>query len=129
MSLRKVLNIGSVANDGTGDTLRDAADKINYNFEYLFSRVEIQRISSSTNIAEDASYIFLDSPSPITVTLLPGLNIGDIKRIVNTQNTTVTINGTLLVGTAITMTGKSVTAVMWTGTSWAVLSDDGISIT
>lgn len=129
MSHRKILNIGLVANDGMGDTLRDAADKINYNFGLLFNRIEVQRISSSTNISEDASYVFFDSPSPITVTLLPGANVGDIKRMVNTKNTTVTIDGDLLVGTSIVMDNESAAAVMWTGSKWAVLSDNGISIT
>lgn len=31
------LNSGTTANDGTGDTLRSAANKINMNFTYLFA--------------------------------------------------------------------------------------------
>ena len=34
---KKTLNIGTTANDGTGDTLRDAAGKINDNFTELFA--------------------------------------------------------------------------------------------
>ena len=34
---QKVIQRGSFANDGTGDTLRDAADKINDNFTHLFT--------------------------------------------------------------------------------------------
>lgn len=36
---RQVLQRGSYANDGTGDTLRDAAQKINDNFTYIWSEV------------------------------------------------------------------------------------------
>ena len=36
---QKVIQRGSFANDGTGDTLRDAADKINDNFTHLFTDV------------------------------------------------------------------------------------------
>ena len=34
---QQVINIGSVANDGTGDPLRDAFDKVNDNFTELYS--------------------------------------------------------------------------------------------
>ena len=34
---RLVISNGTVANDGTGDTLYDATNKINQNFEYLWS--------------------------------------------------------------------------------------------
>ena len=36
---RQVIQRGSYANDGTGDTLRDAAQKINDNFAYVWSEV------------------------------------------------------------------------------------------
>lgn len=34
---KQIINIGSAANDGTGDTLRDGADKINDNINELYS--------------------------------------------------------------------------------------------
>lgn len=34
---QQVINIGSVANDGTGDPLRDAFDKVNDNFTELYN--------------------------------------------------------------------------------------------
>ena len=36
---QQIVQRGSFANDGTGDTLRDAAQKINDNFTYLWSGV------------------------------------------------------------------------------------------
>ena len=124
----KPLNIGDVANDGKGDTLRDAADKINYNFNQLFDRTTVQNVSSSATIDEGASYIFCESPSPTTLTLLDG-NVGVIKRIVNTKNTTLTVGGNIMQGTTVTMTGLSTCAFIWTGTAWALFVDTGISIT
>lgn len=35
---KQVINIGTTANDGTGDTLRDAMDKANDNFNELYAR-------------------------------------------------------------------------------------------
>ena len=39
MATREVINNGTTANDGTGDTLREAASKINSNFAALFESV------------------------------------------------------------------------------------------
>ena len=36
---RQTLNRGTVANDGTGDTLRTAAQKINENFSELYTAI------------------------------------------------------------------------------------------
>jgi len=129
MSHQKLLNIGAVANDGNGDTLRDAGDKINYNFRQLFARHEVQQISASGTIDESASYVFTNSPNVLTLDLLAGLEVGDIKRFVNSSNSNVIINGSILQGTSVTMTGKAVCAFIWTGTDWALLTEDNITIT
>jgi hypothetical protein len=34
---KQTINIGTIANDGTGDTLRDGADKINDNTNELYN--------------------------------------------------------------------------------------------
>lgn len=36
---RNILNNGTVANDGTGDSLRDAIDKINFNFTEIYNKL------------------------------------------------------------------------------------------
>ncbi len=128
MHKHKTLNIGAVANDGTGDTLRTAGDKINYNFGALFERIEIETMSADGIVPLTSSFVFLNSPSPITITLQDGVE-GDLKRIVNRQNTTITINGTILQGTTVTMTGKSTCAFIWSGAEWALFQDAGISVT
>ena len=38
---RQTLNIGQSANDNTGDTLRAAGDKINDNFQELYSLIDL----------------------------------------------------------------------------------------
>lgn len=37
---RQIINTGTIANDGTGDTLREASRKINDNFAVLFGLYE-----------------------------------------------------------------------------------------
>ena len=45
---REIINIGTVANDGTGDTLRDSFDKTNTNFEDLYSATGCEQIKDTT---------------------------------------------------------------------------------
>lgn len=51
MSIRQILQNGTTANDGTGDTLRDAADKINTNFRSLFIA-----LGDSANLSANAGF-------------------------------------------------------------------------
>lgn len=46
---KQVINIGTVANDGTGDPLRDAFDKANDNFTELYVP-QIQSVASSATV-------------------------------------------------------------------------------
>jgi hypothetical protein len=52
----RYINIGNVANDGTGDDLREAFDKVNQTFEYLDSKVE--ESTSARNLTEDGFPVF-----------------------------------------------------------------------
>ena len=56
---QQIVQRGSFANDGTGDTLRDAAQKINDNFTYLWS--EVWDSAASDNSAIIARLDAIDS--------------------------------------------------------------------
>jgi len=45
---KQTINIGTVANDGTGDTLRDAMDKVNDNFDEVYNFTGWEQIIDST---------------------------------------------------------------------------------
>ena len=45
---KQTVGIGSAANDGTGDTLRDGADKINDNFNEIYNA-----LGNSSNVLTD----------------------------------------------------------------------------
>jgi hypothetical protein len=47
---RKIIRIGTSANDGTGDTLRETASKINYNFTELYSVLGIEGCGADISI-------------------------------------------------------------------------------
>lgn len=45
---KQIINIGSISNDGTGDTLRNAMDKVNDNFEEVYNFTGWEQITDST---------------------------------------------------------------------------------
>ena len=80
MSEQRVLNVGTNANDGTGDTLRDAMIKVNHNFDDLYaSPLFNDGISISGNeIAANASNADLVlSPSGTGAVAFPAIRIND----------------------------------------------------
>lgn len=70
MPIREILQNGTTANDGSGDTLRNAADKINQNFQSLFN-IFGDSVNASDNFAldSDGKVIFSD-PTSVYVTKL-----------------------------------------------------------
>ena len=63
---KQVINIGTVANDNTGDPLRDAYNKCNANFTELYNGimpVSTPASSSATGVAgtivSDSNYIYV----------------------------------------------------------------------
>lgn len=50
---RQTLNRGTTANDGTGDTLRTAAQKINENFEELYLSIGGDSATTSVTLTQD----------------------------------------------------------------------------
>lgn len=64
---QQLINVGSSANDGTGDPLRDAFTKANQNFTELYARVRSSVPTSNTGssgdlagtIAYDSSYLYI----------------------------------------------------------------------
>lgn len=68
---KQTVNIGTVANDGTGDNLRDAFDKVNDNFNEVYTGVAtvarnyvpVSSVGASGDlagqVAYDASYIYV----------------------------------------------------------------------
>jgi len=93
---KETLNIGTVANDNTGDTLRNAASKINGNFDQLFSTVSVQTVTGDTLATnEDGVFICDATLGSIIITLPTAVdNSGKnffVKQI--SANNAVTIKG------------------------------------
>tara|TARA_B110000858_G_scaffold147630_1_gene167711 strand:+ start:32 stop:418 length:387 start_codon:yes stop_codon:yes gene_type:complete len=62
------ISLGDTANDGQGDTLRDAGGKINGNFAQLFSSVAVSTITGNTTVT-NSDGVFLVDASSVDVTL------------------------------------------------------------
>ncbi len=97
---QQLLDIGTVANDGTGDTLRNAMDKVNDNFTDLYTNTNVgstvvitSNTISTTNTNED---LVLNPAGTGAVSVIGNLGAsGDITAV--TLTTTGTIdNGRLL---------------------------------
>lgn len=115
---KQTLNIGTVANDGTGDTIRDASDKTNDNFTELYDLVQdagglassaasgsaVQLASTSftpvtiTNANQGSqsivnhSLILLNDTTAISLNVPDGVLAGEMKIFVNNNTATATLN-------------------------------------
>ena len=118
----KIINLGSVANDGTGDDLREAFDKVVFNFAELDSRTpeattvlnlgtgeglyaskndaELQFKSliggNNVTLSSDSNELTIDVDAGVTQFVIAA----DSGSLTVTENTTLTIQG----GTSITTT-------------------------
>lgn len=102
---KEILQNGTVANDGNGDSLRDAADKINTNFTTLFDLLgDSDEVTDLFHVDSTGSIIFGDEDLN-TVTF-----VGDVA----TADRTITLpdaTGTVILQNSTdTLTNKTLTA-------------------
>lgn len=81
----QTINVGNIANDGTGDDLREAFIKVNDNFEDLNSRIQQIPLTAS-NIGTTGEGVYADTVN----------NTLQFKKIIPGQNTTITANNETL---------------------------------
>ena len=122
MATRKVLNVGLVPNDGRGDSLRDAAEKIEYNFDLLFDERDVEIAGITGNLSVGGLSVIEGG----AMTLSDGTEVGERKEIVNISGTS-TIVGVFGNGTIIEMAGPSACSMVWSGAKWILFSDNGIT--
>lgn len=103
MSLRQILQNGTTANDGTGDSLRDAADKINNNFRQLFIALgDSSDISSGAGFDSDGRVRF---DGGAYSTFLGAENATSVNKYINLPDAGGTV---VLQDTNDTLTNKTV---------------------
>jgi len=73
---KQIISRGTVANDGTGDNLRDGAGKINDNFDEIYTAIgDGSTIDGTFKIADDSSTVLTVSANGETVRVLGGTGI------------------------------------------------------
>ena len=104
---KNVINRGSVANDGTGDNLRAGANKINLNFDEIYTAIgDGTTISGIVKFADDSSTVVTLSANGETLKVLGGTGI---TSTVSGNNLTLAVDGTIITGSSTTtLTNKTI---------------------
>src|SRR5210317_1811615 len=70
------INRGSLANDGTGDNLRDGANKVNLNFTEIYTAIgDGSTVDGTIKVADDSSTVITLSANGETIRMLGGTGI------------------------------------------------------
>ena len=103
---KQVISTGSSANDGTGDTLRQAGTKINANFTEIYNLVGDGTNLSSQITIQDSAVVFEGNLADAHETFLMA-DSATADRTITLPNATGTIS---LIGNTQTLTNKTLTS-------------------
>ena len=103
---KQVISTGSSANDGTGDTLRQAGTKINANFTEIYNLVGDGTNLSSQVTIQDSAVVFEGNLADAHETFLMA-DSAPADRTITLPNATGTIS---LIGNTETLTNKTLTS-------------------
>ena len=104
---KNVINRGSAANDGTGDNLRAGANKINLNFDEIYTAIgDGTNINGTIKIADDSSTVVTLSANGETLRLLGGTGI---TSSISGNDLTLSVDNTIITGSSTTtLTNKTI---------------------
>ena len=108
---KQTISRGSSANDGTGDNLREGANKVNLNFNEIYTAIgDGTNIDGTIKIADDSSSVMTLSANGETVRILGGTAVTtslsgndltialDTSAVVTASGTTTLTNKTIALG-------------------------------
>ena len=139
--VKQVINRGTNANDGTGDNLRDGANKLNLNFNEIYTAIgDGTNIDGTVKFADDSSTVSTISANGETLRVLGGSAInttisGNTLTIAADTSSILTASGTAtLTNKTIDLTDNTITGTLAefnTAVSDATLVDldDGQTLT
>ena len=104
---KQLISRGSSANDGTGDNLRDGANKINLNCDEIYTAIgNGTTLDGTIKIADDSSTVMTLSANGETVRLLGG---SGITSTISGNDLTLAVDGTVLsAAQTSTLTNKTI---------------------
>ena len=127
----QLIGVGTAANDGTGDTLRSAAIKMNENFEELYQGVSKSALVDTTG-AIDITFgtIVCTNAGSISLSLADANYSGRTIRVIaeNTGNVTVTPTN-LSGGTSVVIAQNGVLDLVWGTSSWLIVNNGNTNLT
>lgn len=135
---KQTLDIGTNANDGTGDTLRSGGQKINDNFSELYLTLGGNSIASNginasyaTQTIDTASatvndsdtlIIFNKGSGTIAATLGDGTSTGEYKIFLNINSAVATVTPSNFGnGTNFALSQYGSTQAVWAGSDWYLI--------
>ena len=134
---KQSINRGTAANDGTGDNLRAGAEKVNNNFDELYTALGNGTTLTSGNYITDASTSVLTNKTingpDNTITNIPSSALASLPN-TKLDNSTITITGDGAATSAIDL-GDTLTIEGGTGITTTVTADkvnisiDGVVLT
>ena len=132
--VQQTINIGTVANDNTGDPIRDAFDKTNDNFTELYAgagagnvTVVLVTTTSATAAPLQATMVDDDTAAGVVTITLPAGSANDqqiIKKLGTTANVIIDGDTAETIDGAATFTLTSQYAsltLLWNGTEWSIV--------
>ena len=117
--VKQVINRGTNANDGTGDNLRDGANKLNLNFNEIYTAIgDGTNIDGTVKFADDSSTVSTISANGETLRVLGGSAInttisGNTLTIAADTSSILTASGTAtLTNKTIDLTDNTITGTL-----------------
>jgi len=104
---KQTINRGSTANDGTGDNLRDGANKVNLNFDEIYTAIgDGSTVNGTIKIHDDSSTETIVSANGEVFKILGGTGI---TSSISGNNLTLAVDGTVLSASQVsTLTNKTI---------------------
>ena len=120
------INVGTVANDGTGDALRDAFVKVNSNFTELYSNEKPYSAKIANYTITSSDWTIDCTTGTFTITLPTAVGISgryyNIKNSGNGLITVATTSSQTIDGELTQLLGnKDSMTVQSTGTNWIII--------
>ena len=133
---KQTLDIGTNANDGTGDTLRSGGEKINDNFNELYSTLggnsiatnginaayATHEMNGNGTVNDSDTLILFNSTGTIAATLSDGTSTGEYKIFLNINSGVATVTPTSFGnGTNFALSQYGSTQAVWAGSKWYLI--------
>ncbi len=133
---KQTLDTGTNANDGTGDTLRSGGQKINDNFNELYSTLggdfistngvnvayATQEMNGNGTVNVSDTLILFNSTGTIAATLNDGTSTGEYKIFLNINSGAATVTPSSFGNfTSFTLSQDGSTQAVWAGSNWHLI--------